>query len=68
MNERERELEPAIPVTVMFREGTLDRISEAARLLGLGVESYCGIAAVTAAREDLGRVDRRRRTDERKEA
>ena len=56
-HERERELAPAIPVTVTFRRDTLDRIGEAAALLGLSVEAYCGIAAVVAAKEDLGRKD-----------
>ena len=55
MNERERELEPTAEVTVTFRRSTLDKVNEAAAMLGLTPAQYIGIASVTAAREDIGR-------------
>jgi hypothetical protein len=61
--ERERELEPTVSVTVMFRQSTLDKISEAARFLGLDVPGYIAIAATSAARDDLARADQLRTTD-----
>jgi hypothetical protein len=61
--EREREMEPTSEVTVTFRQSTLDKITEAARSLGLDVQGYIGIAATRAARDDLARADQLRTTD-----
>ena len=57
--ERERKMEPVAVVTVTFKQSTLDKIGEAARLLGLDVVLYVGVAATSAACEDLMRRDRR---------
>jgi uncharacterized protein (DUF1778 family) len=66
--EREREMESTVAVTVMFRQSTLDKISEAACSLGLDVASYIGVAATSAARDALARADRFRMAGVRKEA
>ena len=68
MNERERELEQTIAVTVIFKRSTMDKIREAAGTLGLDVAGYIGIAAVVAAKEDIGRKDLLMQAGVRKEA
>lgn len=56
-HERERELEPVVEVMVAFRRSTMEKITEAARPLGLVPAQYIGIVSVAAAKEDLGRAD-----------
>jgi uncharacterized protein (DUF1778 family) len=68
IREREREMEPTSNVTVTFRRSTLDKIGEAACSLGLDVASYIGVAATSAARDDLARADRFRMAGVRKGA
>jgi hypothetical protein len=68
MNERERKLEPTVTVKVTFKRSTLEKVNEAASMLGLSVEAYIAVGAVVAAREDIGRKDLLMQAGVRKEA
>jgi len=56
--EQERKTEQTVTVSVEFKRTTMDRIEEASATLGLTPAQYCGVAATSAAKDDLLRLDR----------